>query len=115
MAISNLVLIGATGIRDALGRLPADATVDAAASRSFALAFEVNGPCFCCAKDDEKFHAAVGGLLLHYERDAAVRRRIEQEVKVLSALTSGRLADFDPEEFEPIGLAKHFAAAKAKK
>jgi hypothetical protein len=42
-----------------------------------------------------------------------VRGRIEKEVKVLAALTSGRIADLDPEEFEPIGLAGHFAAAKA--
>jgi len=113
MVINNLVLIGVSGIRDALGRLPPSTTVDDAAARAFSLAFEVNGPCFCCAKDDEKFHAAVGGLLLHYEHDAAVRGRIEKEVKVIAALTSGRLADLDPEEFEPIGLARHFAAAKA--
>lgn len=112
MTISNMVLIGVSGIRDALQRSP-PATVDAAAARAFSLAFEVNGPCFCCARDEEKFHAAVGGLLLHYEHDDATQTRIKKEVEVLGALTRGRLADIDPDEFEPVGLMKHFSAAKA--
>lgn len=115
------IVLGATAIKELLTRMPDTATLEERCQLAMTKCRDED-VCFMCSTDDQIFKAGVGGLLLFYAKEPAIKARIERELRLLASLTaamSGVPADlaaaFGDEgeaQEKPLGLLGMFRGGK---